>query len=221
MSLSETAAVSKEKQVDILYDHYKDSFDHIKGYLQKRFSYTLIIIGVVAAFAFDVSFPGTAQQLSVVVIKKKIGDIRIDFRFINDVVAFGLMWVLILYYQINLLIENQYNYIQRIEKQLSDKLTDVSIDREGYQYLQNYPLLLKVTHRIYTILFPLTVITVVAIKWFQDTTATPNQIGSIYFWLETSFLFVAILISILYFFNRHFNDFKKTDKVTRKVTPKK
>jgi hypothetical protein len=103
--------MTNEKKIEILYDHYKDTFENQKSYLQKRNYYTWICLGLIATLSFQMANPDESSVISTELIKKNIGDIKIDFSYINNVLTFTLLWVVIMYYQINFLIEKMYKYI--------------------------------------------------------------------------------------------------------------
>lgn len=201
-----------EKKMEILYDHYKDTFENLKIYLQRRNVYTLISLVLIAFLSFHVSSPEEAVKLSNELIKTQIGESTIDFLYLNNVLVFAILWVVILYYQINLLIEKQYSYIYEIEELLSKDLSPFSISRESKTYLTHYPLLSEVVHRIYTIIFPIGLILVAVIKWVSDKNmiVTPWENG--HFWFNMIILIGIIFTSLLYLSNRHFNDFRKKEK---------
>jgi hypothetical protein len=201
--------MTKEKKIEILYDHYKDTFENQKVYLQRRNNYTIICLVLIAAFAFQILNPSQTVDLSNELIKKNIGSIKIDFSYINNVLSFALLWISIMYYQINFLIEKHYTYIQEIEEKLTKELETVEISREGKSYLDHYPWLSEVVHRIYTILFPSILIFVAIAKWTKEKEIIANCWCNGSFWFETIFLFTIVLISLLYLINRHFNDFRK------------
>ena len=70
-----------DKKIDILYDHYKDTFENLKIYLQRRNNYTFICLVLIAAFSFQILNPTQTTDISNELIKKNIGNIIIDFRF--------------------------------------------------------------------------------------------------------------------------------------------
>lgn len=196
-------------KLEIFYDHYKDTFENQKLYLQRRNLYTLICLVLIAILFFQISSPTKLIEISNHLIKKNIGDIKIDFRYINNVLIFGLFWTIILYYQINLIIEKYYKYIQEIEEKLSSELKPFKITRESKTYQDNYPWLSSVVHRIYTIVFPVTLIIVTIIKWITEKNNIVKPFSDAHFWFDSIFLFGIVLTSLLYLTNRHFNDFKK------------
>ena len=204
--------MTDEKKIEILYDHYKDTFENQKSSLQKRNYYTLICLGLIATLSFQMSNPDQSNLISNELIKKNIGDIKIDFSYINNVLTFALLWVVIMYYQINFLIEKIYKYIQDIEVNLTKEMKPFEISREGKTYLDHYPWLSEVVHKIYSIGFPVTLICVSIIKWSNEKNQIVEPYKNGHFWFDTVFLFGIILTSLLYLTNRHFNDFRKQKK---------
>jgi hypothetical protein len=204
--------MTDEKKIEILYDHYKDTFENQKSSLQKRNYYTLICLGLIATLSFQMSNPDQSNVISNELIKKNIGDIKIDFSYINNVLTFALLWVVIMYYQINFLIEKIYKYIQDIEVNLTKEMKPFEISREGKTYLDHYPWLSEVVHKIYSIGFPVTLICVSIIKWSNEKNQIVEPYKNGHFWFDTVFLFGIILTSLLYLTNRHFNDFRKQKK---------
>lgn len=204
--------MTDEKKIEILYDHYKDTFENQKAYLQKRNYYTLICLGLIATLSFQMSNPDQSNVISNELIKKNIGDIKIDFSYINSVLNFALLWVIIMYYQINFLIEKIYKYIQEIEVKLTVEIKPFEITREGKTYLDHYPWLSEVVHKIYSICFPVILMCVGIIKWTTEKKLFTEPYKSGHFWFDTLILFGIILTSILYLINRHFNDFRKRKK---------
>jgi hypothetical protein len=204
--------MTDEKKIEILYDHYKDTFENQKVFLLKRNYYTLIILGLIATLSFQISNPDQSNVISSEIIKKNIGDITIDFSYINSVLNFALLWVVIMYYQINLLIEKIYKYIQEIEGKLTNEMAPFEISREGKTYLDHYPWLSEVVHKIYSICFPVTLICVAIIKCVTEKNQFTEPFKNGHFWFDTIALFGIVLTSVLYLTNRHFNDFKKKKK---------
>ena len=199
-----------EKKIEIFYDHYKDTFENQKIYLQRRNFYTLICITLIAFLAVQVLTPDTINQISDELIKKKIGELKIDYKYINSIILFGLLWSVILYYQSIFLIEKMYKYIHELEDNLSTYLKPIEIKREGKNYLSHYPLLLSLIHRIYTWIFPLLLIAVAVVKWFSEYQIQGKH-WNLYFIFDTIILSLIVLTTLLYLSNRHFNDFKKKE----------
>lgn len=200
--------MNTDKKIEILYDHYKDTFENQKIYLGKRNNYTLICLGLILVISFEISNPQQSISISNALIEKNIGVVKIDFSYINSVLIFILFWVVKMYYNHIFLIEKTYDYIHKIEKKLSQELNPFKITREGKTYLNHYPWLSNVVDKIYTVGFPLSVIFVAISKWKALINSMPEPIKNGHFWFDTVFLFGIVLSSLLYLANRHFNDFK-------------
>jgi len=197
------------KAIEIYYDHYKDTFENLKIYLQRRNYYTIVILCLILVFSLQISNPVKATEISNELVKKNIGEVLIDFKYITSVLLFALFWVVIMYYQIIFVIEKHYSYIHEIEEKLSEKLKPFEILREGKNYLDHYPWLSRVVDRIYTIMFPSALILIAIVKWISEK----NNMNGIYsdwnFWIDTVLLAGIVFTSLLYLLYRHFNDFKK------------
>lgn len=199
----------EEKSVEIYYDHYKDTFENIKTYIQRRNYYTITILCLLMFLSFQISNPEKTVEISNEIVKKNVGDVLINFKYITHILLFALLWVVIMYFQILFVIEKHYSYIHEIEARLTDKLKPFEILREGKNYLDHYPWLSSVVDRIYTIIFPLALVLISVAKWFVEK----NNLNRLYknwnFWIDTILLFGIIIISLLYLSYKHFNDFKK------------
>jgi hypothetical protein len=200
-----------EKKLEIYYDHYKDTFENQKNYLQKRNNYFLIGLVLLVTLSFQISNPEQSIQISNTLIKDKIGEITIDFAFINSILLFAFLWIVIMYFQINLLIERNYRYIKNIEETLSKNLSPYEISREGKTYIKQLPWFSSVVHRIYSIFFPIILVLVICLKWFAERNNYNGDFWNGNFWFNTIIVFVLFILTILYLIGVHFNDFKKTN----------
>lgn len=202
----------EEKSVEIYYDHYKDTFENIKTYIQRRNYYTITILCLLVFLSFQITNPEKTVEISNEIVKKNVGDVLINFKYISHILLFALLWVVIMYFQILFVIEKHYSYIHEIEAKLTDKLKPFEILREGKNYLDHYPWLSSVVDRIYTVLFPLSLVLISVAKWLFEK----NNLNGLYrnwnFWIDTILLFGIVIISLLYLSYKHFNDFKKKDQ---------
>jgi hypothetical protein len=74
-----------EKFLEIYYDHYKDTFENVKQYIQKRNLYTIIILCLVLILSFQISNPEKTTEISNELIKNNIGDVVIDLKYITSI----------------------------------------------------------------------------------------------------------------------------------------
>jgi len=198
-----------EKKLEIFYNHYKDTFEIQKTYLQRRNIYSLVALLLLVVLSFQISNPEQTVRISNELIKQQIGEITINFAFINSLLLFTFFWVIIMYFQINLIIDRYYSYIQGIENKLSEYLTPFEISREGKTYLKQYPWISSLVHRIYTIVFPSTLILVAIVKWKAEINLYKENLCNGFFLFDSAIIAGLILLTVLYLTNVHFNDFKK------------
>ncbi|WP_413669445.1 hypothetical protein ACEN9X_05470 [Mucilaginibacter sp. Mucisp86] len=209
----------EEKSLEILYEHYKDTFDQIKEALQKRFAYTLTCLIIIAVFSLQLTSPDNAKQIAAVVIKNKIGDIHINFNFISNIITFALLWASMLYFQVNTTVERLYKYIHQLEDQLCQKLTSPVITREGKFYFNDMPWLTTLIYWIYVLIFPLIIIGAAILKWINDFKSLKSDV--FYFEIDTLFILLICIISFLYLYYRLSGKIKRLcKKVFNREDPK-
>ena len=88
----------------------------------------------------------------------------IDITFIGSIIWFGLLSLVVRYFQTVVHIERQYKYIHQIEEQLSAEYANKVFTREGKSYLNDYPLFSSWAWILYTIVFPALLIVLVIAK---------------------------------------------------------
>lgn len=197
----------QEKILEVFYDHYKDTFAHIKGYLDKRNAYTLICIALIGILLLDTIDPVANKSLFTELVKIKIGEITIDFDIIRSIMFFVTFWACLLYFQVNMLIEKQYSYLHKIENDITEKIKPFEITREGKSYLESYPFLSFFTHRIYVVFFPLLLMWI----FFYKLKIEAGNFLELKIYSHTFFnvviIFLSLISSFLYFLNRNYNFF--------------
>lgn len=112
---------SSEKKLDILNDHYKDTFSHLVSYRKQRdrlLVYLSVIVGIMFLYQF---FPDkTATTISEIISEKT--EIALDSD-ISLVILFSLSPLFIIlgrrYWQVWNLIESQYDYLEKLETELA------------------------------------------------------------------------------------------------------
>jgi len=193
--------------VELFYDHYKDTFEQIKGYIKLRNTCTIIILCLVIFLSFQATNIELASSISTEVISKNIGNIQIDFAYIKTILYIALLWVLTTYYRTTLTIEKHYRYIHEIEEQLTNVMKPLRIEREGKNYLNNYPFLLNLIDKLYTITLPISIIFFAIFGWIYEKNNMDNH--TLHFWINTFIMLCITIVPLLYLSHIHFNDFKK------------
>ncbi len=103
---------SSEKKLDILNDHYKDTFSHLVSYRKQRDRVLLYMLGISAMLALYLVFPDGIIDVVVEVVSSKIGVELVLSRIskIPLILAPPLIFLVILshrYRQVRDLIESQ------------------------------------------------------------------------------------------------------------------
>jgi len=157
--------------------------------------------------------PEKTVEISNELIKRNVGNIVIDYAYINSVLLFAFMWITTMYYQINFAIEKHWIYIHKIETTLTKDLVPFEICREGKNYLEPYPWLLTIVDKVYKVIFPLSLITIALMKLISETSI--NKSGYVRA-ADIFILSIVIFISVLYLSYTWFKDFEKLKQKYRR-----
>ena len=129
--------------IEVLYDHYKDTFEQQKGYLAKRNHLTVLLM-ILAILLIGLIFdPNYISCKLNTVIKAQVSNLVFDFQFINTGLIIAFFWFSLQYYMVVLQIEKMYKYLDQCETSLCAGYTGFKINREGAYYLKSYPWMSK------------------------------------------------------------------------------
>ena len=186
--------------IDTLYDHYKDSFEQQKESLKKRNLYTYALLAIIFIFSFQQQEKTSFEFIIDNLLKDKIGVVKIRISYVNTIINVVYLLVMMSYYQISLNIERLYTYIHKLEETLSQQ--DYKIEREGCNYLNSYPWMLCLVHRVYQWGLPvgLIVVSILQIMEFYEINGGLYKVTNI---LIFSF---SIIISLLYISYLHLHE---------------
>lgn len=165
--------VSEDKQLEILHDHYKETFARIREVEQSRNKLFLWLIGLFALLIFEIGYPA---ELGRSVGKVSILGADFDVKALPLAALLNVSWVLtfaigLRYCQVTVLINRQYPYLHDLEDAISPQVGGGDLyRREGDVYKRKYPLLLDVVWIAYAFIFPFIVIfTAVALATWEYT----------------------------------------------------
>lgn len=151
--------------LQILHDHYKDTFSHIQQYLKLRDKLFLLILGIITLMLFQVYSPAqSGEAVSQFITKHLELKSPIDIEFFSSLIWFALLSLVVRYFQTVVHIERQYSYIHNLEDILSPYFENKAFTREGKAYLTNYPLFSNWAWILYTVIFPILLSIVVVVK---------------------------------------------------------
>lgn len=162
--------MSEDKQLEVLHDHYKETFARLREAEAARDHLFLWVICLFAVLTTEIGYPaevgGSLGKLTIIGAELNIQALPLP-------ALLNITWVLVLtiglrYCQTSVLVNRQYPYLHALEDAISPKVGgDKLYRREGQVYLNEYPLLLDVAWYAYSFLFPIIIIfaTVFLIRW--------------------------------------------------------
>jgi len=140
MKLNIKRSMDENKKIELLCDHYKDTFTHIKEALKLRDKLFIGVLFLVAIFLFQLYSPKDyGDSISTLISTQLSTKNNIDLEFISTLLWFILLATSIKYYQTVVFIERQYDYIHSLEELISSSFDKKAFTREGGSYLSNYP----------------------------------------------------------------------------------
>ena len=186
-----------EKKLEIYYDHYKDTFQQQVRYIENRNRYFFISLVLVGLLFVLITDPTTVNNAANGFAQKNVSEKFVfDFGYVNHFILFGLLCVLILYFQVNLTIEKHYEYLWKLENDLTDALQSLSITREGKFYLKVKPTFLKWVSKIYKFFYPISIIFAIVVKLLLVIQG--QSFKSLSFWVDLVLCLIIIAITSLY-----------------------
>lgn len=183
--------------IEVLYDHYKDTFEQQKRYLAKRDHLTVLLL-ILAILMIGLIFdPNYISCKLNAVIKAQVDNLVFDFEFINTGLIIAFFWFSLQYYMVVLQIEKMYKYLDQCEASLCVGYTEFKINREGAYYLKSYPWMKTLADRFFVLGIPIGFITLSVCKIVNEWC----WISKLHY-IDIIFLFLTSLYSLLYISNR-------------------
>ena len=202
-----------EGRLDVLHDHYKESFSLIRERERQRDRLFLALIGLFALLVFEVQYPaGFGGALGPL----KVAGAEVDLGSLPLAGLLSVSWVLTLavalrYCQAVMLVERQYGYLHDLEEKVSQELGDDGLyRREGRAYLDDYTLFQDWTWICYVFLFPIIAALAVLALVTTELTRLP------YPWIGKTFdVVVAIALIVSFYLYRWHPPKEKFGKLKR------
>lgn len=150
-----------EKKLEILHDHYKETFAHVRERERSRDRLFIWVIVLYALLAVEIGYPAEFSG-SMGTLRILGGDL--DLSALPLPALLSATWVMTLaialrYCQTSIWITRQYGYVHYLEDVISPAVGGGDrYRREGNVYLKDYPLALDMTFVAYVLVFPLIVV---------------------------------------------------------------
>ena len=186
---------------EILYDHYKDTFEQQKGYLAKRNRLTVLLMIIAVLLIGLIYDPDDVSSKVNTLINAQVDKLNFDFKVINTGLILAFFWFSLQYYMVVLQIEKMYKYINECETKLTNAFHDFDINREGAYYLKSYPWLKGFANEFFVLGIPIGFIVLTVSKFINEWNWTTEL-------RLVDFVFLALttLFSLLYISNRKLHE---------------
>lgn len=116
-------------KIELLYDHYKETFAIIKGSLgQRNRFFVLVFLVITLQFLFATSSESISFLIITAIQAKYKIDISGQMSIIQSLLWLVLLYLTMRYYQVNVYVERQYNYIHSLEQDIENRV-QVKFDR--------------------------------------------------------------------------------------------
>lgn len=195
------------EKLQILSEHYAHTFNFLQSHLKRRDKLFMWVLLILAIMLFYIYIPLEVTNLVNQLLEKKLEvKTHINFLYIQSVIWFVLLAVVIKYFQSVIFIERQYGYLHAIEELLSSEYEKSAFTREGKAYLNDYPAFLNWASFLYTILFPAILAVISTSKIVSELKQYGLKEPLIWF---NILIFAFIIISLgLYLYGIHFKQKK-------------
>jgi len=158
-------------RLEVLHDHYKESFSYIRERERERDRLFLILIALFALLALEIQYPinfrGAVGTLSFLGIELNVDALPLP-AFLTAT------WVTVLvitlrYCQASINIERQYKYLHTLEDKISGELKDDELyRREGRAYKSEYSPFRWWVRRFYVVVLPIIAIIATGVLIYNE-----------------------------------------------------
>ena len=151
------------ENIELLFQHYNDTYSITNETLHKRNN---LFIGLFLTICLLILFAISPESMTNIVnsfVKENYKlDLTAQITLIQTSLWIILLYLTMRYFQTNIQIERHYLYLNKLENELTKE--GLKIDREGKNYLKDYPFVCDFIDFIYKYIFPSLYIVVIIYK---------------------------------------------------------
>lgn len=139
---------------EILYDHYKETINETKKQESKRNKlFIIILIHIFILFLISFRPESMCNTISDLLMEQWKMRFYFSINTVQVVAMINMLYCVVRYYQINIQIDRTYPYIHKLEEELTSQIGK-NIEREGKNYLSQYPKTQNIVYYSYKYIFP-------------------------------------------------------------------
>ncbi len=195
-------SINDESTVTILHDHYADTCQYVRKLIGVRDRLFLAVLVLLGFQFFQISDPDQSSLAIVNSLNNYIGsNISLNKDVLSTILWFALLSFVIRYFQVNVFINRQHDYLHKLEEKFTELFGEKIITREGEGYLSEYPIFSNWTHLLYTWIFPMLLILVGGFKVYSDCPGYKNI--EITYLLSCLFFLMIAISTTLYMLSLH------------------
>lgn len=186
-------------KVELLYDHYKETFSIIQNNLKQRNRFFVIMFLTMALQLLLALSPNSIFSLiNFLVLSQFDVDISGYMLIIQSLLWLLLLYLTMRYYQTSVYIERCYNYIHSLEQNIEQK-TKIKFDREGGDYLSDYPKMCDFIDVLYKWVFPIIYCFIISFKIMSELNFVQCEFFSVLsFVIDIIFFSSCLILTTLY-----------------------
>lgn len=180
--------------VEILYDHYKDTVSIVKNEENKRNKmFIIILIHLLVLFLISIKPESIYNTVSDLLKENLKTGAYFGINVFQITIMISILYCTIRYYQINIHIDKTYIYLHKIEENIAENINK-DFGREGNSYLSQYPKTLNSIYYSYKYFFPCIYIISLICRVIINATWNNWKIKL----LEIMITLILIVLNILY-----------------------
>ena len=158
MWLSAGSYETASTHLNILHDHYKESFALIREREKQRNSLFIKLIVILGILFLEVQYPNNIQELfqSIDFSQTKISLNSLPIYIVTSVTWTIFLITTLRHCQESITVEREYKYLHKLEGVISHLLGNSPIyNRESQAYLVDYPAFSNWIYQFHTYIFPI------------------------------------------------------------------
>jgi len=198
------SSASADTKLQLLNDHYKDTYSYIRGFERERNRLLLIVLLVVTLMLTQLFSPDEANEVISSILGQQLGvGAAVEISFLSTAIWFVLLIFVVRYFQTVVHVERQYKYMHKLEAQLSPHFDGGVFTRHGKSYLTNSPKFLWWVGKLYQFVIPIALLFAIGakivIEWL-DFVWPPHALL-----VADTVIFVLVALTTLLYFRMVFS----------------